>query len=286
MMALFVIAVLAHAHMRRTEMESTVFSASAERQKLRRERVRSCPDDEVLCRVGPQGSHQETVTVCMNAEENTRVLLFAKDVFSEQTAVQCAGKADAGCLTSGHCGACPCEPNGVLSDPYMDLMVGAVEDKCKAAPSIRVLIVGLGGGSMVTRLLKGCPRAELETVDNDPRVVDVAGRFFGVPNAGRSMIETSDASAAAAARAAAGKTYDAILVDCFAGDLRIPLACRSAQFLDSLRRITAPGGQVIQQVWAEDSADLPTLYRARFGNLTISDLDAGEQVLYASNPKQ
>lgn len=76
----------------------------------------------------------------------------------------------------------------------------------------RVLIVGLGGGSMVHFLKKFDPKLKVDVVEIDPVVVNIARRFFGVASGGNVKIITEDAF-----KYLAGETpkYDVIYMDAF-----------------------------------------------------------------------
>ncbi|MBT6146034.1 MAG: spermidine synthase, partial [Gemmatimonadetes bacterium] len=45
----------------------------------------------------------------------------------------------------------------------------------------RVLMLGLGGGSLVKFLLRWCQDCDVDVAELRPAVVDVAQRFFGLP---------------------------------------------------------------------------------------------------------
>src|SRR3990172_6288904 len=56
----------------------------------------------------------------------------------------------------------------------------------------RVLVVGLGGGSIPKRFWRDYPAMLIEVAELDPMVVDVAKRFFGVPEDLRLRIVAQD----------------------------------------------------------------------------------------------
>ncbi|MBF0310269.1 MAG: spermidine synthase [Magnetococcales bacterium] len=56
----------------------------------------------------------------------------------------------------------------------------------------KVLIFGLGGGSMVRFLLHHCPGCQLEVVEHCPEVLDIARRFFLLPDDPRLLIHLAE----------------------------------------------------------------------------------------------
>jgi spermidine synthase len=116
----------------------------------------------------------------------------------------------------------------------------------------RVLVVGLGGGTLPMFLHKHYPEATIDAVDIDPEVVDVAKRFFGFDEDefmrahvgdGRQFIEQFR------------QPYDAIFLDAFGGD-SVPAHLTTQEFLRAVRRAVKPDGVVVGNVWARHSNPL------------------------------
>ena len=104
----------------------------------------------------------------------------------------------------------------------------------------RALALGLGGGSVVKRMWRDYPGMRVDAVELDPDVVDVARRFFALPDDerirtfvddGRHFIESGSS------------VYDIVIVDVFDGD-RIPPTLVAEEFLCALRSRLAQGGVV------------------------------------------
>lgn len=112
----------------------------------------------------------------------------------------------------------------------------------------RVLIVGLGGGSMVHFLKKFDPELKVDVVEIDPAVVDLARRFFGVTTAGNVKIITADAF-----KYIAGETpkYDVIYMDAFlkpseeTDSTGKPLNLNTVQFYRDLQSHLTKDGVVV-----------------------------------------
>ena len=56
----------------------------------------------------------------------------------------------------------------------------------------RVLFIGLGGGSAPKRFWRDFPQLQLQVVELDPDVVDVAYRWFALPRSDRLQVDTED----------------------------------------------------------------------------------------------
>ena len=104
-----------------------------------------------------------------------------------------------------------------------------------------VLFVGLGAGSSEKRLWRDFPRLQIEAVELDPVVVDVAYRYFHVPRDPRLRIDVGDGR-----RFLAGdeRRWDVIVVDAFFADA-IPSHLVTQEFLELVRSRLAPGGVVV-----------------------------------------
>ena len=151
----------------------------------------------------------------------------------------------------------------------------------------RVLIVGLGGGTLPMFLRKHYPNATIDAVDIDPEVVDVAKKFFGFREDklmrahvadGRQFIEQSR------------QPYDAIFLDAF-GSNSIPTHLTTQEFLQAVRRAVTPGGVVVSNVWGRHSNPLydsmVRTYQEVFDELFILDVQgAGNMILLALPRRQ
>jgi spermidine synthase len=105
----------------------------------------------------------------------------------------------------------------------------------------RVLYIGLGSGSSPKRLWRDFPRVQIEAVELDPVVVDVAYRYFGVPRDPRLRVEIGDGR-----RYVAGseRRWDVIVIDAFFADA-IPAHLVTQEFLELARTRLAPGGVIV-----------------------------------------
>lgn len=151
----------------------------------------------------------------------------------------------------------------------------------------RMLVVGLGGGTIPSFLHEHYPRATIDVVDIDPDVVAVAKKFFGfredatmhahVADGRRFIEECRD-------------PYDIIFLDAF-GSENIPYHLTTRQFLQAVRRALAPKGIAVGNIWSRSSNPLydsmVRTYQDAFDELYILDVeDCGNKILIASPRKQ
>ncbi len=146
----------------------------------------------------------------------------------------------------------------------------------------RLLVVGLGGGTLPMFLRRHYPQAVIDAVDIDPGVVHVAKAFFGFREDermrahvadGRQFIENSR------------QPYDAIFLDAYGTD-QVPAQLTTQEFLQAVRRAVKPGGVVVGNIWGRGFNPLydsmVRTYQEVFDELFILDVEgAGNKILLA-----
>lgn len=146
----------------------------------------------------------------------------------------------------------------------------------------RVLVVGLGGGTIPGFLHKHYPRTPIDVVEIDPVVVDAAKRFFGFRedeylrvhvDDGRKFIERCRVP------------YDIIFLDAFGAD-SIPYDLATREFLAAVRKALTPEGVVVGNVWSSYSNPLYEsmirTYEDAFESLYVVEVQgAGNRILLA-----
>lgn len=91
---------------------------------------------------------------------------------------------DSGDSRSLHFGTHPRQSSMRVSDPvYLDLTYTQAMMGCLLLNPVprRVLVIGLGGGSLVKFLLHHFPRCRIDVVEYRRDVIEVAHQFFGLP---------------------------------------------------------------------------------------------------------
>jgi spermidine synthase len=102
----------------------------------------------------------------------------------------------------------------------------------------RVLVLGLGAGSIPIYLDRFLPDATIDTVELDPGVIDVAKKYFGVRETNRFHLIESDGRVFLNRHT---EPYDLIMVDAFTGSY-IPFHMMTKEFYQLVRDRLAPHG--------------------------------------------
>lgn len=131
----------------------------------------------------------------------------------------------------------------------------------------KAMIVGLGGGSMVHFLQKYDPEVEVDAVEIDPIVVQLAERFFGLRPQKKVKLIVADAFDYFAKTP---EKYDTIYMDAFlkpsatTDDTGVPLRLRTIEFYKQIQSRLNEGGTVVFNInpHAEMKEDLDTIAEA------------------------
>ncbi len=108
-------------------------------------------------------------------------------------------------------------------------------------PSIkRVLVVGMGSGSVPKRLLSDFPGVQVDSVELDPVVVEVAKRYFELPDSPRHRIFVQDGRQYVRR---SETTYDLIVMDAYFAE-GVPFHLVTREFFQQVKAKLAPGGIV------------------------------------------
>lgn len=110
----------------------------------------------------------------------------------------------------------------------------------------RILVVGLGGGTIPTFLRRHYPNARIDAVEINSEVVEVAKKFFGFREDALMQVHVADGRRFI--ESITGPVYDAIFLDAFGAE-SVPAALATQEFLGAVRRALLPGGVVIGNVW-------------------------------------
>ncbi|MEI9477932.1 MAG: fused MFS/spermidine synthase [Deltaproteobacteria bacterium] len=109
----------------------------------------------------------------------------------------------------------------------------------------RVLVVGLGGGTIPSFLHKHYPQTQIDAVEIDPVVVEVAKQFFGFREDATLKAYVQDGRQFIEERL---NVYDVIFLDAF-GSENIPYHLATREFLEAVRRALTAQGIVLADVW-------------------------------------
>jgi spermidine synthase len=124
----------------------------------------------------------------------------------------------------------------------------------------RVLIVGLGGGSLVKRMWRDYPQMEIDVVEIDPEVVDVAETYFAMPEDERIRIEVEDGRRFLQQTE---KTYDIIVMDAYYADA-LPAHLTTVELFREAKARLAPGGVLAYNIIGSVENDKSKLFRSMY----------------------
>jgi len=164
-----------------------------------------------------------------------------------------------------------------LELPYLRAMLVAM---ALVEEPQRILVVGLGGGTLPRFIHKHYPKTAVDVVDIDPDVVDVAKRFFGFREDATMRAHVADGRRFIEE---ARVRYDVIFLDAF-GSESIPYHLATEEFLDAVRRALGPKGIVVGNIWSRASNPLHDsmvrTYQEVFDELYLLDVEgAGNEIL-------
>jgi spermidine synthase len=130
----------------------------------------------------------------------------------------------------------------------------------------KILMLGLGGGSLSTYLGRFMPDVSIDTVELDRRVIEAAQKYFGLRETGRVRYFEGDGRVFLNRHKA---LYDLILLDAYRGGY-VPFHLLTKEFYLLVKQRLAPGGAVASNVH-----DGSKLYAATVKTLTevFSKLD-------------
>ncbi len=145
----------------------------------------------------------------------------------------------------------------------------------------RVLIVGLGGGTLPETLNQLYPDARIDVVEIDPAVVKVAETYFEFAENEAVKVFVQDARVFTKRAALRGNTYDLIMLDAFNGDY-IPEHLMTREYLEETRSLLTEGGVIaantfsISRLYDHESAT----YFDVFGDfLNVTSRDSANRII-------
>lgn len=142
----------------------------------------------------------------------------------------------------------------------------------------RVLIIGLGGGTISTTLQRLVPNAIIDNVELDPSVVNIAKRYFGFRTSSRVRVSVDDGRVFIKRRMRSSVKYDMVMLDAFDGDY-IPEHLLTREFLREVRAVLTPQGIVVSNTYSEGRLypHESQTYRSVFGS--FYNLKDGNRVI-------
>lgn len=119
------------------------------------------------------------------------------------------------------------------------------KEACKAfglpQRPFRILVLGVGGGTVIWLLRSYYPEADIVGVDIDQTMIDIGKRYFGLDTVEKLTFICDDAEMFVAKERS---KFDLVIVDLFIGT-QVPKLVRKESFLKTLKRILTKNGVVI-----------------------------------------
>ncbi len=170
--------------------------------------------------------------------------------------------ADDGCRRNLYLDGDTLQSSMLLADPErLDLEYGQAM-MCamlfQQSPE-KVLLIGLGGGSLVKFLLEFCPEATIDVAEINPEIIKVAQKYFLLPTSDRLLIRLAPGEEVVADRLASGDYYDFILIDAF-DDNGPARALLEERFLYRCRELLTSGGVFAMNLWNRPVDNFPAIY--------------------------
>lgn len=130
----------------------------------------------------------------------------------------------------------------------------------------RILVAGLGGGTIPMAMRELFPDATIDVLEVDPAVVTVAHEFFDFREDEAMTAHVVDARVFIKRAGLRGEQYDYIVLDAFSGEY-IPEHLLSKEFLEEVRAILTDDGVVVANTFSSSRLyDYESVtYQAVFG---------------------
>lgn len=147
----------------------------------------------------------------------------------------------------------------------------------------RILVAGLGGGTIPSVLREMYPQAEIDVLEVDSAVVRVAERFFNFQQDERMTAHTVDARVFIKRAGLRNQSYDYIVLDAFSGEY-IPEHLLSREFLQEVADILTEDGVLIANTFASSRLydHESVTYQAVFGRFyALREAGSGNRILVA-----
>jgi spermidine synthase len=123
----------------------------------------------------------------------------------------------------------------------------------------RILMIGLGAGSISTYLARAMPDAQIDVAELDPGVIAAGKKYFGLLETDKVRLIESDGRVYLNRHK---DLYDVILLDAFR-ELGVPFHLLTREFCALAKEHLAPGGAVASNVVANTKLYLSTLVTLR-----------------------
>ena len=120
----------------------------------------------------------------------------------------------------------------------------------------RVLLIGLGGGSLARYLLERFPNCKVDAVERRASVVEIARIYFGLPKEDRLDIRIGEAAQEVENQSGReAEVYDLVLIDAY-DHLGMDSSINALDFLTACSRLLRPKGVLNLNLWGSHPVSL------------------------------
>jgi spermidine synthase len=165
--------------------------------------------------------------------------------------------------------------------PYAKMTLSSLLVKDKPE---RMLIVGLGGGTLPDTYSRLFPDTEIVISEIDDAVFRVAREFFGFKETDKISVEVGDARVYIKRAGLRGEKFDLVILDAFNGEY-IPEHLMTVEFLEEVKKLLPADGMVVANTFSTSRlyAAESNTYRAVFDEIyNIRQAGTGNRVIVAS----
>ncbi|MEX1197675.1 MAG: fused MFS/spermidine synthase [Pseudohongiellaceae bacterium] len=149
----------------------------------------------------------------------------------------------------------------------------------------RILVAGLGGGSIPTVMNELFPQAHIDVVELDPAVIRVAEEYFGFESNGNIHAHAADARVFIKRAGLRGERYDYVVLDAFGGEY-IPEHLMTREFLQEVKQVMSDDAVLVANTFS--SSELydheSVTYRDVFGTFfNFRRAGTGNRIIVATS---
>lgn len=148
----------------------------------------------------------------------------------------------------------------------------------------RILVVGLGGGSLPDVFHSLYPEAKIDAVEIDQAVVDVAKKYFDFEESKNVDVIVKDARVYVKQAGMFGRKYDYVILDAFNGDY-IPEHLMTKEWLEEVQKIMTDDGVLIANTFSVSRLyhNESVTYEAAFGWIRNIKQESGNRIIMTGN---
>jgi spermidine synthase len=122
-------------------------------------------------------------------------------------------------------------------------------------PVENILLLGLGGGTLIHLFSKYYPQAKCTAIEIDPEMIRLAKHYFGLQKSSLSTkVICQDAFELVAKSSKSGDTYSLVIVDLFNGS-KPPERLRTKKFLRELTKVVPKGIIIFNCLFSKEHED-------------------------------